>query len=104
MAALTTAEVRSALRLTSTAFDAEIAGLMAAAEENMKAAGLTADTRAEQKELADAAVILFCKSHFGRLEATEADRLDRAYENLVRQLAITRPTDTEEGGDGDGTD
>ena len=90
---------RLALRLTSTAFDAEISRLLTAAMDDMGVAGVVIP--AEVDALVATAAITYVRMHFG--EPDEYERLKRSYDEQKAQLATcTGYTDWLVGGGGNG--
>jgi hypothetical protein len=95
---LTLADVRLALRITTTAFDKELSDLMAAASLDLGIAGV--DKTCLSDPLIKRAVITYIKMHFG--EPDEYDRLKRSYDEQKAQLATAtgytkwRPNDGQE--------
>lgn len=80
---LTLADVRLALRITTSDFDKELSDLMSAAVLDLGVAGVTKDCTNDP--LIRRAVITYCKMHFG--EPDEYDRLKRSYDEQKAQLA-----------------
>lgn len=74
--------VKMALRITTTAYDAELTYLIAAAELDLGVAGVVVPDTLDA--LVERAVITYCKVHFGIPE--DADRLKRAYDEQKAQL------------------
>ena len=75
-------KVKMALRISTTALDDELAGLIKAAEQDLGIAGVVLPT--ELDEICDRAVITYCKFQFGLPE--DADRLKRSYDEQKAQL------------------
>jgi hypothetical protein len=76
-------DVKLALRVSGSVFDVEISGLIKAARNDLMAAGIIAS---DTDPLFHQAIILYCKTHFG-WDNQEADRFERSYESIKRQLA-----------------
>lgn len=76
-------EVKLALRLTTTAYDAELNGLILAALGDLGVAGVT-ETNPENA-LIKRAVITYCKIHFG--SPSDFDRLKATYDEQKAQLS-----------------
>lgn len=74
--------VKLALRITTDAFDAELADLIDAAVADMGIAGVIHDST--EDPLIRRAVITYCKMHFG--EPDEYDRLKASYDEQKGQL------------------
>lgn len=91
-------DVKVALRVSSAAYDAEVAALVAAALADMRRAGVPKAALSEESPdpLARMAVLLFCKARFG-YDNDEAPRFEAAYRQTVADLASS-PTYTG-GGD-----
>lgn len=77
-------KTKLALRITTTAFDSEIADLISAAQLDLGIAGVvlpdTLDTLCER------AIITYCKVNFG--EPDEYDRLKASYDEQKAQLKM----------------
>jgi len=84
-------DVKLALRITSSAFDSEVDGLIAAARADLKLSGV--DPEKADAENPDAlikrAIIIYCKAHFG-LDNPEAERLQHSYDMLKAHLTLSR--------------
>lgn len=92
-----TDDVKVALRVSSNAYDAEVAALVAAALADMRRVGVPDAALSEKSPdpLARMAVLLFCKARFG-YDNDEAPRFEESYRQTVADLANS-PTYT--GGD-----
>lgn len=77
-------KVKLALRITTNAFDEEIADLIEAALKDLGIAGVTNDDITNP--LIIRAVITYCKCHFG--EPDEYDRLKRSYDEQKAQMSM----------------
>lgn len=77
------AKVKLALRVTTTAFDTEINGLIAAACKDLGVVGVTAVSTTEDP-LLTRAIITYCRMHFGSPE--DYDRLKASYDEQKAQL------------------
>ena len=75
--------VKMALRLTTTAFDSEIGGLIAASLFDLGVAGVVVP--ADVDALVQMAVITYCRLHFGAPD--DYDRLKKSYNEQKAQLA-----------------
>lgn len=75
--------VKMALRITTTAFDTEISGLIEAACADLGVVGVTATTE-ESDPLLVRAIITFCRLHFGSPD--DFDRLKKSYDEQKAQL------------------
>lgn len=79
-------KVKTALRITTPAFDEEITDLISAALADLGIAGVTeTDT---SNALINRAVITYCKVHFGDLDTAEYDRLKASYDEQKAQLSM----------------
>ncbi|WP_079479715.1 head-tail connector protein [Halobacillus salinus] len=83
-------KVKTALRLKNTAFDIEVAGLIAAAKADLVQSGI--DKSVVDKEntidpLIERAIIVYCKANFG-YDNDEADRFAKSYETLKTHLSL----------------
>lgn len=76
-------KVKLALRISTSAFDDEIAGLIKAAEADLEIAGVT--TIEEEDPLIVRAVTTYCKANFG--ESDQYDKLKASYDEQKAQLA-----------------
>ena len=77
-------KVKMALRITTSAFDTELAGLIAAAKLDLGIAGVTLP--AELDAICDTAIITYVKCHFG--EPDGYDRLKASYDEQKAQLSM----------------
>ena len=76
-------EVKLALRLTTDAYNAELAGLIDRAIADLGVAGVTQDSTDDP--LIKGAVITYCKVHFGSPQ--DYDRLKKSYDEQKAQMA-----------------
>lgn len=83
-----TDDVKVALRVSSNAYDAEVAALVAAALADMRRVGVPDAALSEDSPdpLARMAVLLFCKARFG-YDNDEAPRFEESYRQTVADLA-----------------
>lgn len=79
-------DVKLALRVTSTAFDAEIYDLIEASKTDLSIAGV--DSIIETDPLIKRAIITYCKAYFG-YDNPDADRFAESYKSLKIHLAIS---------------
>lgn len=77
-------DVKQALRIKSSVFDAELGGLIEAAKMDLKISGVTIINDADP--LIRRAVIIYCQANFGN--SADADRYQRSYEMLKNHLAL----------------
>lgn len=82
--ATTLAAVKTALRVTTTAFDNEIIGLIDAALLDMGIAGVTNDDDTDALVLR--AIITYCRLNFGQPD--DYDRLKASYDEQKAQLGM----------------
>ena len=75
-------KVKMALRISTTALDAELADLIVAAKSDLGIAGV--ELPASLDEICERAIITYCKVHFGLPE--DADRLKKSYDEQKAQL------------------
>ena len=75
--------VKMALRITTTAFDTIISGLIEAACADLGVVGVTATTE-ESDPLLVLAIITYCRLHFGSPD--DFDRLKKSYDEQKAQL------------------
>lgn len=80
--ALTLSKVKTALRISTNSFDAELTDLMAAAQSDLGIAGVVLPDTLD--EICGTAIITYCKLHFGLPE--DAERLKTAYDEQKAQL------------------
>lgn len=82
------AEVKPALRVTTTEFDTEIQGLIDAAVADLILAGVIPEKAQNTTDpLIKRAVVTYCKAHFG-YDNPDADRLMKAYDLLKQHLTL----------------
>ena len=79
---MTLDNVKMALRITTTAYDAELTYLIAAAILDLGIAGVVVPETLDA--LVERAIITYCKLHFGIPE--DADRLKKSYDEQKAQL------------------
>lgn len=78
--------VKTALRIKTDAYDAELNMLIEAAFLDLETAGVNLFTADTSDDLVKMAVCTYCKLHFGLPE--DADRLKRAYDEQKAQLSM----------------
>ena len=76
--------VKLALRITTTAYDSEITGLINAALKDMGIAGITNNDDTDALILR--AIITYCRLNFGQPD--DYDRLKRSYDEQKAQLGM----------------
>lgn len=79
-------KVKTALRITTNAFDDEINDLIASALLDLGIAGVTNDSLTDA--LLARAVITYCKIHFGDIDGAEYDRLKASYDEQKAQMSM----------------
>lgn len=77
------AEVKLALRITTTAFDSELTELVEAAQLDLGVAGVELISGLDP--LVKRAIVTYCRVHFGTPD--DYDRLKRSYDEQKAQLA-----------------
>lgn len=77
------AKVKMALRITTTAFDSEINGLIAAACADLGVVGVEAESTTTDA-LLTRAIITYCRLNFGSPE--DYDRLKKSYDEQKAQM------------------
>lgn len=80
----TLARVKLALRISTDAFDSELALLIQAAQKDLRIAGANGANVNESDPLTLLAITTYCKLHFGAPD--EYDRLKRSYDEQKAQL------------------
>lgn len=78
-------DVKTYLRITSTAYNTEIADLILAAKADLDLGGIY--TTSESDALYKSAVCTYCKANFG-YDNKDADRLERAYEIAKQKMML----------------
>lgn len=82
-------DVKVALRVTVTDFDAELSDLIDAAKTDLALSGVApAALAGEPDPLIKRAIILYCKSEFG-LDNPDAERYMASYRSLETHLALS---------------
>jgi uncharacterized phage protein (predicted DNA packaging) len=89
-------EVKSALRISNTAYDDEIQNLIDACKSDLETSGVAPSYFSEEDEedyraLIKQAIITYCKAQFG-YDNQDATRLNESYELLKQKLAIVYNT------------
>lgn len=90
-------EIKTALRVTSTVYDAEVTALIEAAKADMRRVGIDETLLDESSidPLCKAAVMLYCKARFG-YDNDEAERFGKSYQQMLKDM---RNAPTTYGGD-----
>ena len=89
-------DARTALRITSTAYDSEISRLIAAAKADLTIAGVILPTVLD--DLTETAVLTYVRMHFG--SPADYDKLKASYDEQKAQLQTA--TGYTDWGDGHG--
>lgn len=82
----TLTKIKTAMRITTTAFDDEITDLVNAALADLRIAGVRGTNVALSDPLVLRAVITYCRLSFG--EPDEYDRLKRSYDEQKAQMSM----------------
>lgn len=91
-------DVKMALRITSSAFDNEIEGLIEAAKADLRLSGVTdAKVKDDGDPLIRRAIVVYCKANFG-YDNPEAERFQQSYDMLKAHLTLSQEYTT--AGDG----
>lgn len=81
-------DVKLALRISSTAFDAEINDLIAGARQDLILSGIISIKAADDSDpLIKRAIVTYCKANFG-YDNPDADRLNKSYDLLKNHLSL----------------
>lgn len=78
-------KVRTALRITTEAYNDELADLIEASKIDLGIAGVIVPSSLD--EIVERAIVTYCKMNFGLIEATDYDRLKASYDEQKSQLA-----------------
>lgn len=85
------AKVKLALRITTSAFDSELNGLIDSCIADLRIAGISTDTigiNYLENPMVVLAVTTFCKINFGKIDGAEYDRLKASYDEQKKQLSM----------------
>ena len=82
---MTVADVKTALRVKTNAYDGEIESLMESAMQDLNLAGVEFDT---VDDLVQTAVITYCKVRFWRVSDREYANLKKSYDEQKAQLSM----------------
>lgn len=82
-------DVKIALRITSTAYDAEISSLIDVATADLQLSGVTSESAITTDTLIKQAVIVYVKANFG-YDNPDADRFQRSYDMLKQHLTLAK--------------
>jgi hypothetical protein len=81
-------DVKKLLRVTGTAFNDEIQGLIDECKEDLRLTGIRSETIDEDDVMIKRAIKTYCKAYFG-YENPDRDRLVMSYEALKQHLKIS---------------
>lgn len=83
-------EVKTALRISSTAYDDEVIMLIQAARDDLVTAGVSSSLASASypPPLVKNAIIVYCKSGFG-MDNPDAEKFAASYQSLKTQLALS---------------
>ena len=86
-------EVKSALRISNTAYDNEVQNLIDACKSDLETSGVAPSYFLEDnyRALIKQAIITYCKAQFG-YDNQDATRLNESYELLKQKLVIVYST------------
>lgn len=82
---MTLADVKTALRVKTNAYDGEIESLMESAMQDLNLAGVEFDTI---DDVVQTAVITYCKVRFWRVSDREYANLKKSYDEQKAQLSM----------------
>jgi hypothetical protein len=84
------ADVKTALRLSASAYDDEVSDLIEAAQEALVMGGVSADAAAAATPAAPVklAIILYCKAHFG-LDNADSEKYERSFWLATGRLVMS---------------
>ena len=82
---MTLADVKTALRVKTNAYDGEIGSLMESAMQDLNLAGVEFDT---VDDVVQTAVITYCKMRFWRVSDREYANLKKSYDEQKAQLSM----------------
>lgn len=83
-------DIKTALRISNTAFDSEISDLISAAQSDLKLSGiLESKVNDDTDPLIKRAIIIYVKANFG-WNNPDAERLQQSYNMLKIHLALSQ--------------
>lgn len=83
-------DIKTALRISNTAFDTEINDLIAATRADLKLSGiLESKVNDDTDPLIKRAITVYVKAHFG-WNNPDSEKLQQSYEMLKRHLALSQ--------------
>lgn len=83
-----TDDIKLALRIKTTAYDAEVNDLIGAAQADLKTSGILDTKTTSDDTLIKRAVTLYAKSHFG-LDNEDSGKYQIAYDSLRNHLCLS---------------
>jgi hypothetical protein len=81
-------KIKIALRIKNTAFDTEIADLIASAKSDLILSGVLEDKVTDTDSLIIQAVKLYAKAHFG-IDNTDSEKYQSRYDSLKAHLCLS---------------
>jgi len=82
-------DVKRELRLSNSAFDTEIQGLIDAALIDLSIPPIKVEKIVDTDPLMKRAIILYCKANSVLVEAADAERYQKSYDNLVEKMSLS---------------
>jgi uncharacterized phage protein (predicted DNA packaging) len=83
-------DVKTALRISNTAFDSEITDLISAARSDLKLSGvLESKVNDDTDALIKRAIVVYCKANFG-WNNPDAEKLQQSYDMLKMHLSLSQ--------------
>lgn len=83
-------DVKTALRISNTAFDGEITDLISAARSDLKLSGvLESKVNDDTDALIKRAIVVYCKANFG-WNNPDAEKLQQSYDMLKMHLSLSQ--------------
>jgi hypothetical protein len=81
-------DVKTALRITSSAFDSEINDIIAAAKDDLLLSGIDSGALESPDPLVKRAILLYCKAGFG-LDNPDSEKYMASFRSLETHLALS---------------
>ena len=83
-------DVKTALRISNTAFDGEITDLISAARSDLKLSGVhESRVNDDTDALIKRAIVVYCKANFG-WNNPDAEKLQQSYDMLKMHLSLSQ--------------
>ena len=82
-------DVKREMRLSNNAFDTEIQGLIDAALIELMIPPIQVEKIVDTDPLMKRAIILYCKANSVLVEAADAERYQKSYDNLVEKMSLS---------------